>query len=193
MFSSFCMKNYTQWIKQLSLNNFLEHSQDLDILATFYFHCCSNFRNINSKEVGVSYVEEMYAKQKTAQIWELYLVTTEGFLAGQEDFEDRMQPSVRQPSGYQASPPTCIRIVNISSTRHLRHHQQYSLKRSVLIFEYRTYFKYSNSLLNVPRTTSMGSLWFRIVPSERSTQSRLVSPAYWYVLTRQTACSRMIV
>ena len=62
MFSSFCMKNYTQWIKQLSLNDFLEHSQDLVMLATLYFHRCSNFHNINSKEVGVSYKGEMYAK-----------------------------------------------------------------------------------------------------------------------------------
>ena len=43
MFSSFFIKNYTQWITQLSLNDFLEHSHDLVKLATLYFHRCSNF------------------------------------------------------------------------------------------------------------------------------------------------------
>ena len=113
MFSSFCMKNYTQRIKQLSLNDFLEHSQDLVMLAILYFHRCSNFHNINSKEVGVSYEGKMYPKQKTAQIRELYLVTPEGVLVEQEVFEDRMQPSVRQPSGYQASPPTCLVVYDL--------------------------------------------------------------------------------
>ena len=43
MFSSFFKKNYTQWIKQMSLNDFLEHSQDLVMLATFTFIAVATF------------------------------------------------------------------------------------------------------------------------------------------------------